>query len=1124
MQGHVMPSFPHTLVGLGPFADQGCQIIFTNKDVSVCNPQGVCILKGWREETGARLWRFPLKAPPACVVPPVAPPTPPLPPVATLSIHPSRGLDAFDNANQACSVMYPHGCEQYLALATQLAKPTFDPRSLDLPSIGALVGFYHACLGFPVKQTWLDAAKAGNCDSFDGLTYSNIARYCPDSDEIILGHLAQQHQNVRSTRPREPRTPTGLPSPVINPATPVVPSNALHLTVVPLSKLYTDDTGRFPVRARSGNQYVMIAYHVDGNLILQQPFKTKSDAHRLAAYNTIMTRLAAKGLSVDLQLLDNEASAAFKLAITCAWRAKFQLGPPDMHHRNRAERAIRTFKDHFLAILAGVDKSFPPYLWDLLLPQAELTLNLLCQSTINTKILAWEFFNGPFNFNKTPLGPVGCRVLIHAKPTTRGSWDFRAKEGFYIGPALDSYRCFKLVKMDTKSQVFSDTVEFWHAYRTIPVPTAEDRIVHGLHAITDALMDTPPPTTISQLDALSNLRDMFESWRLLAPPSTGRPREPLPGRPRVGTPDTTLPQPRMTFTPRSPWAHPPLPISALRQRHTDVAPVTPRRITFADTPTPARAAASPPRVGSLPPPRVAIEPAVPHSPALPPRIPIAHRTRSRAEAPLALFSGQTPVYAGYVPTPKSAPKAAPKPMGFAGLCRAHAMTSPEVQNFALLCRALSVLDPTTGEFLEHRQLRRDPKFKPVWDKSYANELGRLCQEIGTGASPTSKRVEGTNTLFLINYNDIPTHKRKEICHTLVVCEVRPEKDDPDRTRITIGGSRICYPGDVGTNTASLEFVKILLNSVLSRKGARFSTINLKNFYLDTPMADPEYVRIKMTDIPNEFIEEYNLIGRDRDGWVYFEICQGCYGLPQSGILANNLLRSRLVTEGFYESFSTPGLWRHKWRPLQFSLIVDDFGVEYVGIEHFNFLLDILKKYHGVQFNMAGNKLAGIAITWDYPNRRCRISMPGYIDNLLIKFKHPWPSKPRLSPHACLPIAYGAMTQFAPDNDASALLPEDRKQRIQEIVGSLLYYARAVDNKLLVALSAIASRQAQATVATEQAVHLLLDYVATYPSDGIVYRASDMILCAHADAGFLNETNARSRAGAHIFLLENNPFP
>jgi hypothetical protein len=232
------------------------------------------------------------------------------------------------------------------------------------------------------------------------------------------------------------------------------------------------------------------------------------------------------------------------------------------------------------------------------------------------------------------------------------------------------------------------------------------------------------------------------------------------------------------------------------------------------------------------------------------------------------------------------------------------------------------------------------------------------------------------------------------------------------------------------------------------------------------MPDPEYVRIKMSDISDEFILEYNLLGQDRNGWVSFEICQCCYGLPQSGILANNLLCSRLVTKRFYEFVSTPGLWHHKWRPIQFSLIVDDFGVEYVGIKHFNFLLNILKKYHGVQFNMAGNKLAGITIKWDYPGKCCQISMPGYIDNLFIKFKHPRPSKPRLSPYTCLPISYGAKTQFAPSDDASELLDDACKQRIQEIVGALLYYARAVDNKLLVALSAIAVRQATATLATE----------------------------------------------------------
>ncbi len=113
--------------------------------------------------------------------------------------------------------------------------------------------------------------------------------------------------------------------------------------------------------------------------------------------------------------------------------------------------------------------------------------------------------------------------------------------------------------------------------------------------------------------------------------------------------------------------------------------------------------------------------------------------------------------------------------------------------------------------------------------------------------------------------------------------------------------------------------------------------------------------------------------------------------------------------------------------------------------------------------------------------------------------------------------------ITPYPDTLELLDATRKCCIQEIVGSLLYYAQAVDNKLLVALSAIAALQANATVATEQAVNLLLKHVATYPNDGIVYLASNMILCAHADAGFLNKNKSRSRGGAHIYFSENDPF-
>ena len=244
----------------------------------------------------------------------------------------------------------------------------------------------------------------------------------------------------------------------------------------PIEKLYTDDTGRFPIRSRSGNQYIMIAYHCDSNTILQAAFKSRKDKHRIAAYNSIMHRLKVCGHAITSQVLDNEASAEYRRVIEQDWICKDFLVPPDVHRRNAAERAIQTFKAHFLAILAGVNPSFPKFLWDKLLPQTELTLNLLRQATVDPSQSAWENFNGPFNYDATPIGPLGCRILIHNKPSTRATWDFRSRDGFNIGYAPEHYRCFHLVDKLTKASVFSDTVEFRHSYLTQPTVTPADRI------------------------------------------------------------------------------------------------------------------------------------------------------------------------------------------------------------------------------------------------------------------------------------------------------------------------------------------------------------------------------------------------------------------------------------------------------------------------------------------------------------------------------------------------------------------------------------------------------------------------------------------------------------------------
>jgi hypothetical protein len=148
---------------------------------------------------------------------------------------------------------------------------------------------------------------------------------------------------------------------------------------------------------------------------------------------------------------------------------------------------------------------------------------------------------------------------------------------------------------------------------------------------------------------------------------------------------------------------------------------------------------------------------------------------------------------------------------------------------------------------------------------------------------------------------------------------------------------------------------------------------------------------------------------------------------------------------------------------------------------------------------------GLKCPMGFPSKQVRIDMKSYVNDLLLSLNWPMPKKPQLLPFTATPIAYGQEIQYTSDNDTLAPLSPERIKHIQKIIGSLLYYAQVVNNKRLVALNAISTQQAKATVHTEQLVDMLLNYVTTYPNDGIVHRASDMVLCTHADAGYLNET-------------------
>ena len=153
--------------------------------------------------------------------------------------------------------------------------------------------------------------------------------------------------------------------------------------------------------------------------------------------------------------------------------------------------------------------------------------------------------------------------------------------------------------------------------------------------------------------------------------------------------------------------------------------------------------------------------------------------------------------------------------------------------------------------------------------------------------------------------------------------------------------------------------KILFNSVVSTKGARFMTMDISNFYLNTPIWQPEYIRIKLSDIPDKIIKEYKLQAKTENGCVYVEVNKGMHGLPQSGLLANNLLEKILNKHGYYKSKLVPGPWKHEWRPIQFTLAVNNFDVKYVGKQHAQHLFKVLQKYYLVMNDWTGSKYIGI---------------------------------------------------------------------------------------------------------------------------------------------------------------------
>ncbi len=257
--------------------------------------------------------------------------------------------------------------------------------------------------------------------------------------------------------------------------------------------------------SQSSNKYIMVLVEIDSNAILVEPMKSRKDAEMIRAQNALLLQLKRAGIIPKKHVLDNKISENMKNHIRNTCKMNMELVPPGCHRQNAAEAAICNFKSHFLSVLAGVADDFPQNLWDHLLPQTEITLNLICESNATPTVSAYAHLSRPFDYNKMLLAPTGCEAQIHKMTNKRGTWVYHSVDGWYLFTSPEHYRTHTCYVKATKSKRHLDIVHFKHKNITNPTITHADKVMQALVECVKTITGATGGTTAQEAKDLQRI-------------------------------------------------------------------------------------------------------------------------------------------------------------------------------------------------------------------------------------------------------------------------------------------------------------------------------------------------------------------------------------------------------------------------------------------------------------------------------------------------------------------------------------------------------------------------------------------------------------------------------------------
>jgi hypothetical protein len=366
------------------------------------------------------------------------------------TMDPHRGLylvplNHYGKENRALTVS-PMNTAQRALKTAQVTNITTRVKEYEVKAIPNLIRFLHAAVGYPVIKTWSNAIEKNYYIGWPGLTAKRVRKYLLPSEHTAKGHLHMVRQGIKSTNKPVPVQGGPKRERSTSPQTKEHELGVFTINTTELERevpmgthlknlIATDLLGRYPVTSRRGNKYMFVLYDYDSNLIIAEPIKSRNASNLVNGFDICYKALTMNGFKAKTIRLDNEISKEF-IQYLNKENLTYQLASLGDHRVNPAEQAIQTYENHFIALLSGTNPSYPANCWDLLIPQVNITLNLLRASRIQSQLLAYAHIYGQFDYNKTPLAPAGCKILIHDRANERPSWANHGTDGFYIGPAL----------------------------------------------------------------------------------------------------------------------------------------------------------------------------------------------------------------------------------------------------------------------------------------------------------------------------------------------------------------------------------------------------------------------------------------------------------------------------------------------------------------------------------------------------------------------------------------------------------------------------------------------------------------------------------------------------------------